>query len=59
VQDNGVGFDAQAIIPGNGTGNMKKRIQDCGGTMEISSAPGKGARIQFDIPIPAAPDVAL
>ncbi|HQQ98443.1 MAG TPA: two-component regulator propeller domain-containing protein [Cyclobacteriaceae bacterium] len=59
VQDNGVGFDPQAMIPGNGMGNMKKRVQDCGGTMEVSSDAGKGSRIQFEIPIPAAPDVAL
>jgi len=59
VRDNGIGFDTQSMATGNGMGNMKKRVQDCGGRMKVTSDPGEGCCIQFDIPIPATRDLAL
>ena len=48
VGDNGCGFD-EAQNPGgrmgNGLHNMRKRIENLGGTFEIASAPGKGTRL--------------
>jgi signal transduction histidine kinase len=48
VLDNGRGFD-----PGNVTGegdgllNMRRRLEDLGGRLELCSAPGQGTRIRF------------
>lgn len=52
VRDNGVGFDVSTPSPfGNGLHNMKKRIEDIGGTFTIESSPGKGTTVEFVIPI--------
>lgn len=59
VVDNGIGFDTQALATGNGMGNMKKRVQDCRGRLEITSTPGKGSSILFEIPIPTTQELAL
>jgi signal transduction histidine kinase len=37
------------IVPGNGLGNMRKRIQSLKGEMVILN--GMGTTIKFDIPI--------
>ena len=50
--DNGVGFAVAAVEGGNhyGIKGMKERIYKLGGTLEIESAPGKGTRIDIQIP---------
>ncbi len=52
VQDNGQGFD-QAInkLERNGLANMAQRMTELGGTCTITSAPGKGCRVEFNIPL--------
>ena len=50
VEDDGVGFDPGADGAGNGIRNMRERARDLGGTLEISSAPGKGAVLQITFP---------
>lgn len=45
ISDNGKGFDLQNVTPGNGLQNMKKRIREIGGEINIVSAPGKGTSI--------------
>jgi signal transduction histidine kinase len=32
--------------------SMKGRIEDLGGTMLLSSAPGKGTQVEFRVPVP-------
>ena len=54
ISDNGKGFDhAKRGSGGNGLLNMKKRAEEMGGTFEIESMPGKGTRVEFEIPLQA------
>jgi signal transduction histidine kinase len=51
VQDNGKGFDlAQTKTERNGLDNMMQRMSEVGGRCLITSAPGKGCRVEFHIP---------
>lgn len=46
IEDNGVGFSVDdAARSRNGLSNMKDRIREIGGTIDISSAPDNGTRI--------------
>ena len=51
VVDSGKGFDPSAVtaIPGrrNGLANMRRRMEEAGGAVEVHSALGKGTRIVF------------
>lgn len=46
LKDNGRGFDGK-LLPGTGNGlhNMRRRMEDCGGTFRIISANGQGTEI--------------
>jgi signal transduction histidine kinase len=52
VDDNGKGFDPDAVQQGNNLGLklIRERTEMLGGTFEIDSALGKGARILFAVP---------
>ena len=52
IEDDGVGFDA-GTVAGNGNGllNYKKRIEKLNGTYQLITAPGKGTKIVFSIPL--------
>jgi ligand-binding sensor domain-containing protein/signal transduction histidine kinase len=53
IDDNGHGFTPDSAKPGgNGLGNMKSRLAECGGTVELASSPGQGVRIRLVFPIP-------
>ncbi len=56
IQDDGVGFDPQAImsIPGEHLGliGMKERAEGLGANLTVTSAPGQGTRIEFHLPSP-------
>ncbi|MEW6578283.1 MAG: ATP-binding protein [Chloroflexota bacterium] len=61
IEDNGVGFDVQAVGAGYeqrgslGMINMRERAELIEGTLHIDSAPGQGTRIRVLIPLrPAA-----
>ncbi|GMQ27993.1 tetratricopeptide repeat-containing sensor histidine kinase [Algoriphagus confluentis] len=45
VQDDGKGFEESEITPGNGLYNMRKRAEELGGVLELSSTPGGGTLI--------------
>ena len=45
ILDNGQGFDESKITPGNGIYNMRKRAEELGGVLELSSNPGSGTVI--------------
>lgn len=51
VSDNGKGFDTTQAEKGNGLHNMKKRMDEISGTVELRSTPGKGTEIRFSIPL--------
>jgi two-component system sensor histidine kinase DegS len=51
VDDNGKGFDPEAVQQGNSLGLklIRERAEMLGGNFEVDSAPGKGARISFAV----------
>lgn len=55
VEDDGTGFDPGAL-PGRvaaghiGLASQLERVQSAGGTLEIESAPGRGTRVEVDVP---------
>jgi len=56
VADDGCGFDP-TIRPGMEQGHfglegVMERVKALGGTADISSTPGKGTRVAFDVPLP-------
>ncbi len=54
IEDNGrglAGFDPQAAALRNGLRNMRKRMEDVGGTYALEPAPGGGAIVRLSAPI--------
>ncbi len=54
VEDNGCGFaPEQATATGTheGLDNMRRRMEDIGGTFKITSRPGEGTRVEFSAPL--------
>jgi len=51
--DDGCGFDEknQKFHRGNGLVNMKERVNLLNGYFELTTTPGKGTRIDIDIPV--------
>jgi signal transduction histidine kinase len=48
VTDNGCGFDPVArSTAGNGLTNLRQRIQDLGGTLDLNSSPGTGTQVEL------------
>ena len=51
ISDDGVGFDAKGDFPGHlGLRSMRERATSVGGTLEVESSPGRGARISARVP---------
>ena len=50
VEDDGVGFAGQADHGGSGLRNMRERASRLGGTLELSSATGKGTVLRVEFP---------
>ena len=59
VEDDGKGFDpatppaGTSARNGHGLANLRIRLQQLGGEAEISSQPGKGARVRLVVPLPS------
>ncbi len=51
VEDDGRGFVPSAGGDGDGLDNMRRRLADCGGSCELSSAPGRGTSVVFHMPL--------
>jgi signal transduction histidine kinase len=52
IQDDGVGFDRAQVRPfSNGLGNMRQRMEDVGGELQILS--GGGTTVRIIVPLPA------
>jgi signal transduction histidine kinase len=50
ILDNGKGFNSDEVSLGNGIANMKKRISDVNGILEIKSAENQETKIKIIIP---------
>lgn len=55
VRDNGCGFDPSRLGPAENAGHfglrqMRERIQELGGTLDIRSAPGQGTELVISLP---------
>jgi signal transduction histidine kinase len=51
VNDDGRGFVADGVAPGDGLMNMRDRMASVGGELEIRSAPGAGTTVIGTIPV--------
>ena len=51
ISDDGVGFDLTQKRKGIGITNMKSRVEILNGRFQIFSSPGKGTRVEIEIPI--------
>lgn len=52
IEDDGRGFDpVTANRARNGLSNMARRLADAGGSVRLDSAPGRGTRIVFEVPV--------
>jgi glucose-6-phosphate-specific signal transduction histidine kinase len=54
VEDDGTGFDPDAVRRGTGLQNMTDRLQALGGDLQIVSAPDQGTRLAGEVPIDSA-----
>jgi len=54
VRDNGRGFDPDIASTQGGVGlvGIRERVEELGGTLEITSAPGKGTSITVNLTVP-------
>jgi signal transduction histidine kinase len=50
ISDDGVGFDGERAVGGLGLRNMRERAFAVGGMFHITTAPGAGTRIRFELP---------
>ena len=53
VEDQGAGFDHEAMPPGFGLFSIRERLNHLGGSMQIDSVPGVGTRIVVVAPMTA------
>ncbi len=51
VQDEGRGFDTSAAPDGHGLRSMRRRTQSLGGSLELTSSPGSGTRLELKVPL--------
>jgi NarL family two-component system sensor histidine kinase LiaS len=52
VRDTGTGFDPAARHAGSGLAHIRDRVAELGGTVDIDSAPGRGAALTIRVPVP-------
>jgi signal transduction histidine kinase len=50
IIDDGVGFVVDEATPGHGLVNMRDRAFSAGGTLQVDSTPGHGARVRLELP---------
>lgn len=51
IRDNGKGFDLENVNFGNGLHNMRKRMEEIGGNLEIKTLTQHGTQIHLDLPL--------
>ena len=54
VTDNGVGFEPNAEVDGEGLASMQRRAERLGGTLTLRSRPSSGSTIVARVPFTAA-----
>lgn len=54
VTDNGRGFEGAGTRRGHGLANMEARALALGGTLRVTSTPGKGTRVLLTLPVASA-----
>jgi NarL family two-component system sensor histidine kinase LiaS len=54
VRDFGTGFDPAAPHAGSGLAHIRDRVAELGGTLDIDSAPGRGAALTVRVPVPVS-----
>jgi signal transduction histidine kinase len=52
VRDTGTGFDPAAPHAGSGLAHIRDRVAELGGSVDIDSAPGRGAALTVRVPVP-------
>jgi len=52
IRDTGTGFDPAIPHAGSGLAHIRDRVAELGGTVEIDSAPGRGAALTVRVPVP-------
>jgi signal transduction histidine kinase len=52
IRDTGTGFDPALPHAGSGLAHIRDRVAELGGTVEIDSAPGRGAALTVRVPVP-------
>jgi signal transduction histidine kinase len=52
VRDTGSGFDPAAPHIGFGLAHIRDRVAELGGTLDLDSAPGRGAALTVRVPVP-------
>ena len=52
IRDGGSGFDPAAPQTGSGLAHIRDRVAELGGTVDIDSAPGRGATLTIRVPVP-------
>ncbi|MFI5267600.1 MAG: AAA family ATPase [Chloroflexota bacterium] len=51
IRDDGVGFDSSQLQPGLGLSTIDGRVNQMGGTWQITSKPGEGAKVEVRLPL--------
>lgn len=51
IKDNGQGFDNSLVHWGMGIENMAERIKEMGGSLKLTSTPGKGTEVKAILPL--------
>jgi signal transduction histidine kinase len=52
VRDTGTGFDPAVPHAGSGLAHIRDRVAELGGTVDVDSAPGRGATLTVRVPAP-------
>lgn len=52
IEDDGRGFDLDAVERGHGLANMESRAVALGGKLDIESRPGAGTKVRLTVPLP-------
>ena len=50
VEDDGSGFDLDAVAAGHGLTNLRDRVATVAGTVRIASSAGRGTTVSGDLP---------
>jgi signal transduction histidine kinase len=52
IVDDGRGFRADAVEPGHGLANLRRRAEQLGATLRVASEPGRGTAVTLTMPKP-------